>query len=64
MDDEILEEITRILQTYHPNKRVVVADDFEIEDIAGLADALHKTNRRLRGKLGWFWRFYYRPRRV
>ncbi len=64
MDEEILDEVTKILRTYHPDKKVRFADDFTIEDMAGLADALHKTNRRLHGKLGWFWRWYYRPRRV
>ena len=64
MDKEILDEVTKILHTYHPDKKVRFADDFTIEEMAGLADALHKTNRRLRGKLGWFWRWYYRPRRV
>lgn len=65
MDDELIRvELEEILRTYHPDKKVRFADDITIEDMAGLADALHKTNRRLRGKLGWFWRWYYRPRRM
>jgi len=65
VDDDIRDELTKILRTYHPDKQVRFADDLEIEDMADLADALHETNRRLRSKrLGWFWRWYYRPRRV
>jgi len=64
VNEQIRDELTKILRTYHPDKQVRFADALEIEDIAGLQAALRKTNKSMCGKLGRFWRWYYRPRRV
>jgi hypothetical protein len=67
--DDVAKEIEEIFENLHPGFSVIFADEWddalseEHED--EILESLQTMNKRLSSKwLGWFWKWYYRPRRL
>jgi len=66
--DELTKVLSELMAALYPEAtlRVVLAPDFEIDDTVDPDDfieAAKRTTRRLNSRwLGWFWRWYYRPK--
>jgi hypothetical protein len=65
--DEAKRLIGQALGVFYPEAKAVVFDqDFDLpEDTIDFLAAMNKVTNRLTSRwFGWFWRLWYRPRRV
>ena len=68
-EDEAREMVKKLFEGSHPEMRVEFADDFG-DNIKGgewdeINDSLEAMIDRQNSKLlGWFWKWFYRPRRL
>ena len=62
-NDELEQALTEMFHEIHPDMKVEFADGLgdNIEDQADLIKSIMTMTRRMSGRLGFFWRWYYRP---
>ena len=65
-NDELKDEIVRLFGEIAPDKEVEFLDDWDalVTDEDDAVSAVRKVLRRLNGRLAWFWRWWYRPKRI
>lgn len=63
MDNELEQALIEMFNELHPDMKVEFADGFaeNLEDPTDAAKAVIQVTRRLSGRLGFFWRWWYRP---